>query len=747
MRIKEAVAIILLVFLFVHFSTHIVIYAAAKTADNLEQEVVKDSNDDLELKDDNYQESEGLEDEGMIESSKESTDKNVPDSEEDTGSEKTNNDDLEDEGEEEITNDSEVESEQENNMDSHNNDNTVDDMKEIESQVNKKDEITVLEPPLLANGVRHESVIKLKKDLAKLGFPVPGKGTNLFGNQTEKKLQEFQLYYGLIVTGVFDNDSQNKMNAILLSPLQNGNMNKETIQLKKDLSFLGFAVPGKGTNLFGKQTEEQVRSFQAKYNIRVNGIVDEVTLMKIRELLDMPLANGMRREDVKTLKNNLHKVGFVVPGKGTTLFGIQTEKKVKEFQAYYGLEVTGIVYESTIDKMNEILSSSLQYGKRNSATIQLKKDLAVLGFNVPGNGTSLFGKQTEKKVKEFQKYYNLRPNGIVDSVSLAKIKEVLSYPLQNGKKHKDTIALKQNLKRLGFSVPGNNTSLYGKETTKKVKEFQKYYAIHVSGIADKITLRKIDELLASPLQYGKRHKNTIKLKNDLEILGYTVSNKPTTLFGIKTERQVKKFQKTNGLPVSGIADTLTLKKIDSLIIKIHIDPGHGGKDPGAQSRGLNEKDVTLDIALRAAEVLSKKYVGVAVNLSRTTDKFIELTDRAIQANEWGADYFVSIHTNSHRGTAHGFESFIYNGKVSQMTKDKQKELHQYLINKLGVYDRGMKTANFNVLRNTEMPAILFEFLFIDNPKENALLKDKKYRAWLGEITADAIAQSFNLKRR
>src|SRR5699024_9513879 len=123
-----------------------------------------------------------------------------------------------------------------------------------------------------------------------------------------------------------------KMKEILSSPLQNGKRHKDTVQLKKDLAFLSMSVPGNGTTLFGTQTEKRVKEFQKKNGLAVSGIADKITLEKIKEVKNAPLSNGMRREDVKTLKKNLAKLGFQVPGKGTSLYGSQTTKKVTEFQ-------------------------------------------------------------------------------------------------------------------------------------------------------------------------------------------------------------------------------------------------------------------------------------------------------------------------------------------------------------------------------------------------------------------------------
>ncbi len=218
------------------------------------------------------------------------------------------------------------------------------------------------------------------------------------------------------------------------------------------------------------------------------------------------------------------------------------------------------------------------------------------------------------------------------------------------------------------------------------------------------------------------------------------------------KKKVRDFQRDNGLRVNGIVDEVTLSQINQAFdqqssVKIFLDPGHGGSDPGGSGYGLREKDVVLDIALKTEKVLTTKYQGVEVELSRRNDTFIELTERANHANRWGAHYFVSLHNNAFNGSTRGFETFIHNGNVSQETRNRQQDIHSYLSGRLNVPDRGQKTANFSVLRNTNMPAILIEYLFIDNFTENALLKNENYRQQLAQYTADAIAQSYNLKRK
>lgn len=170
----------------------------------------------------------------------------------------------------------------------------------------------------------------------------------------------------------------------------------------------------------------------------------------------------------------------------------------------------------------------------------------------------------------------------------------------------------------------------------------------------------------------------------------------------------------------------------SLIV---IDPGHGGHDPGAVGSRSKEKDNVLKVALRLKELLESH--GHRVVLTRFTDKYLTLSERARIANELGADYFISLHNNAAvNKSASGFETFIYNGNVSQKTKDFQRIVHSAIASKIGIRDRGMKRANFSVLRNTKMVALLIEYAFITNTEDEDLLINKVNN--LAQWTCDGI---------
>ncbi len=179
--------------------------------------------------------------------------------------------------------------------------------------------------------------------------------------------------------------------------------------------------------------------------------------------------------------------------------------------------------------------------------------------------------------------------------------------------------------------------------------------------------------------------------------------------------------------------------------KIVIDPGHGGTTFGAAANGIKEKDIVLDIAKRAKEKLLSRYI-CEVKLTRETDVSVSLANRCKLANDWGADVFVSIHANGFgTSSVHGFESFIYTSK-SAGSVSLRKVIHPEL-SKLFRTNRGMKVANFYVLRNTKMPAILTENGFITNPQDAEELKKASVRDAIAEGHVIGLVNRHNIPEK
>lgn len=192
-------------------------------------------------------------------------------------------------------------------------------------------------------------------------------------------------------------------------------------------------------------------------------------------------------------------------------------------------------------------------------------------------------------------------------------------------------------------------------------------------------------------------------------------------------------------------------------LRIFIDPGHGGADPGAVSKDEKtyEKTVTLDIAKRLQTYLSN--AGFLTMLSRTDNNTtLTLNERTVMANCWGADAFISIHVNSSKSSSpNGYETYILanvgqlstsmdkasmtqkdwdfvNAKYQGNNNDKQNLLLGYAIHRrtaktTRVPDRGLRRARFLVLREVTMPAVLVECAYLSSPKDSKLLYTADYR--------------------
>ncbi|AYA78097.1 N-acetylmuramoyl-L-alanine amidase [Bacillus sp. Y1] len=181
------------------------------------------------------------------------------------------------------------------------------------------------------------------------------------------------------------------------------------------------------------------------------------------------------------------------------------------------------------------------------------------------------------------------------------------------------------------------------------------------------------------------------------------------------------------------------------MVKIFIDPGHGGTDSGAVGNGIQEKNVTLQIGLRIRDILERDYSNVSVRMSRTGDTTVSLNQRSNAANSWGADFLYSVHVNSGGGV--GYEDYIYSGLSStSRTAQMQRTIHSEIMARNNMNDRGTKKADFHMLRETSMDAVLTENGFIDNAGDAAKMKDP---AWIESVARGHVVgleKIYNLTR-
>ena len=183
---------------------------------------------------------------------------------------------------------------------------------------------------------------------------------------------------------------------------------------------------------------------------------------------------------------------------------------------------------------------------------------------------------------------------------------------------------------------------------------------------------------------------------------------------------------------------------------IVIDPGHGGSDTGAVGpSGLTEKDVTLAVSQKVKTLLESSGARVVMTRDRDVDVYgRNATDRQelqarVNVGEFtpGANIFVSIHCNAFSNpAAKGMETYYFPG--STRGEKLASSIYDELLKDGGLSGRGVRTANFYVIKHSSMPATLLELAFITNPREEALLGDDKYQTTLAKAIVRGISRYF-----
>lgn len=171
---------------------------------------------------------------------------------------------------------------------------------------------------------------------------------------------------------------------------------------------------------------------------------------------------------------------------------------------------------------------------------------------------------------------------------------------------------------------------------------------------------------------------------------------------------------------------------------IILDAGHGGKDQGASYGEVLEKELTLEIAKKTKEILEE--AGYRVSMTRKDDTFVDLYDRADYANRKNSKVFVSIHCNSsEEDGAEGIETF-YAASKEEESQALAQALQTGMVEQTEARDRGIKTADYVVIKETDMPAALVEVGFLSDSGERQLLQQEEYQKKLAEGIAAGILE-------
>ena len=173
-----------------------------------------------------------------------------------------------------------------------------------------------------------------------------------------------------------------------------------------------------------------------------------------------------------------------------------------------------------------------------------------------------------------------------------------------------------------------------------------------------------------------------------------------------------------------------------------VDPGHGGKDPGATAvNGVHEKTVNLDVALFLADLLRAR--GIEVLLTRSDDTYIELEERAELANRRNAALFVSIHADSAPSArARGYT--VYTSRSPSSQSDRLAKTLARAMGRTGLDSRGVRRANYRVLVTADCPAVLVEMGYLSNGREADMLTRSDFQRRLAVALAEGISEHIGL---
>ncbi len=242
-----------------------------------------------------------------------------------------------------------------------------------------------------------------------------------------------------------------------------------------------------------------------------------------------------------------------------------------------------------------------------------------------------------------------------------------------------------------------------------------------------MTSSRIDLMPRIGLRYS------VPLEKNDTIKVYTGADARTIKLAIKGTKKetvaTRTPESTVTLPTKNPEKIVKPRKSGDKVIVL--DPGHGGMDCGATRSGIYEKDITLDVSQRVAQILRSN--GYKVHLTRDEDKDVSLQDRVTFAEEHDPDIFVSIHVNSSEGTsATGLETHYYHDYSIGLAKT----VHSSLVSGVNSKDRGLFKSRFYVINHTTMPAVLVEIGFISNDQERADMVSVKRK----QATAKSIAE-------
>jgi len=330
------------------------------------------------------------------------------------------------------------------------------------------------------------------------------------------------------------------------------------------------------------------------------------------------------------------------------------------------------------------------------------------------------------------------------------------------------VDLQTRLQALGLDLGSRGIDGVFREGTElAVKAFQQSLGLLADGLVGSITWREIVEAGYRPggrLLYLRqppfRGADVVELQRMLNDLGFD-PGAVNGLFDARAARAVRDFQKNAGLQDDGVVDAGLFKTLSTYAAQtlgthqfpdksggyfpedlfsgaIVLDAAHGGRDAGyVAPKGLSEADLNLAVTQELAQILLAKEVL----LTRSDDEEVSAVDRAFLANSSGAKMIVSVHHAAHRTPrACGTASFYFErlGYRSHRGRMAAMYLQRGISQTLGTCDLGEFGRSYEILRETNIPAVVLEPLHLTNPQELELASDPYYPTTVAEAIAGAL---------
>lgn len=342
------------------------------------------------------------------------------------------------------------------------------------------------------------------------------------------------------------------------------------------------------------------------------------------------------------------------------------------------------------------------------------------------------------------------------------------HVIRPGDRGRHVVDVQRRLARLGYAVPAEERGAFERSTAEAVRAFQAARGIEVDGLVGPATWR---ELVEAGWQLGDRilylraphfaGDDVRELQDRLATLGFDVG-RIDGIFGPLTDRAVRDFQRNYGLPPDGVIGDETLRALSGLPrisgdtpasgvrerealrarpwsvagLRVVLDPGHGGDDPGNEGAGGCEAALAFDTARAVESLLAAS--GAQVFLTRREQDNPTITDRAALANALGADLFVSLHAyaepagNGARAAYFGHARFASEGGArlaAALLAD---------LSAIGVRDAGAEPKTFPVLRETRMTAVLLELGNVTDAEDARRLGSRESLASIAAAIADGV---------